>query len=168
MDVVIKPANSTDLEFLNKNLPTSIPHFHENNIADHDNGTADWLIAYKDNLPVGHFLIRYDGCHNENVKQYISNCAHLESGGVKEEYRKQGIGTALIKKAEELAIEKGFKQIGMAVGADDNPSARRLYENLNYKEWDKGTFDESWKIINKEGVEVTETEVCTYLIKSLN
>lgn len=167
MDIEIKSTETTDLEFLNKNLPTNIPHFHENNIADHDNGTADWLIAYKDNLPVGHFLIRYDGCHNEYVKQYISNCAHLEAGGVKEEYRRQGIGTALIKKAEELAREKGFKKIGMAVGAHDNPKARKLYEDLGYKEWDRGTFDESWKIINKEGEEVDEVEICTYLIKLL-
>jgi predicted GNAT family acetyltransferase len=91
----------------------------------------------------------------------------LESGGVKEEFRRQGIATKLISAAEGMARQKGFTQIGMAVGADDNPKARHLYESLGYKEWPHGLFEESWLITGANGNEILEKEICTYLGKSL-
>ncbi|GHU40541.1 hypothetical protein FACS1894111_01380 [Clostridia bacterium] len=47
------------------------------------------------------------------------------------EYRKQGIGTDLLKKLFELLAEKGYKQTSLSV-QKDNP-ALHLYERLGYK-----------------------------------
>ncbi len=168
MDITIESATKVDLESLNTHLPTNIPHFHGDRIADHEFGNSDWLIAHKDGFPVGHFLLRWDGSHNQAVQKFISNCPHLESGGVKEEFRKQGIATQLITTAEDMVRKRGFKQIGMAVGATDNPQSRHLYEKLGYKEWSHGTFVESWRVIDQDGKEITEREICTYLIKILS
>lgn len=49
---------------------------------------------------------------------------------VNEEYRKEGIGTFLIKKIEEYAKENNI--IGIRVGTFDF-QAKRFYEKLGYK-----------------------------------
>lgn len=51
-------------------------------------------------------------------------CVHAKFRGL-------GIGTALIKEAEKLALQKGFHRVSLNV-ARDNPSAQRLYEQLEY------------------------------------
>lgn len=168
MNLVIKSATRDNLLELERFLPTNIPNFHQSHTSDHEKGTADWLIAYADDVPVGHFLVRWDGAHNDAVKKFVQNCPHLESGGVKEEFRRQGVATRMILAAEEMARQKGFTKIGMAVGANDNPRARHLYESLGYTDWQHGTFDESWQVIGPDGNIKQETETCIYLIKNLD
>jgi GNAT superfamily N-acetyltransferase len=43
------------------------------------------------------------------------------------------IGTNLLKEAEKLAVQKGYHRISLNV-AKENPSARKLYENLGYQD----------------------------------
>lgn len=169
MPIQIKPATEQDSISLNQHLPTNIPNFHEKKIKEQDSGNNVWLIAWEDNIPVGHIQVRFDGMQDSNyVKQFVNGYAHIESLRVKEEYRNQGIGTQLILESEKLAKQKGLTKIGIAVGETDNPNARKLYEKMGYKEWDKGTFNVSWTVKDKSGQEITETEKCIYLIKTFN
>ncbi len=46
----------------------------------------------------------------------------------------RGVGTQLIAAAEAIAVERGFKRIGIGVVVD-NVAARRLYERLGYEYW---------------------------------
>ncbi len=46
-------------------------------------------------------------------------------------HRRQGIGAALVKQAEDLAREKGDRQIGLQVFQHNQP-ALNLYESLGY------------------------------------
>ncbi|MCY7283147.1 MAG: GNAT family N-acetyltransferase [Cyanobacteria bacterium CAN_BIN43] len=46
-------------------------------------------------------------------------------------HRRQGIGAALVKQAEDLARERGDRQIGLQVFQQNRP-ALSLYENLGY------------------------------------
>jgi ribosomal protein S18 acetylase RimI-like enzyme len=50
---------------------------------------------------------------------------------VKPEYRKQGIGTALMKYAENWAKERGDRQLGLQVFTN-NQAAFNLYQRLGY------------------------------------
>jgi ribosomal protein S18 acetylase RimI-like enzyme len=47
-------------------------------------------------------------------------------------YRRAGIGSQLLKTAEEDLIQRGFQSIALNVG-QDNPQARRLYERFGYR-----------------------------------
>ena len=52
--------------------------------------------------------------------------------GVKEEYRRKGIGKALVKAAEAIAIDSGALYIGLASGFA-REDAHAFYESLGYK-----------------------------------
>ncbi len=51
---------------------------------------------------------------------------------VQPEHRRRGIGSALVKIAETWAIERGDRQIGLQVFADNQP-ALTLYRKLGYQ-----------------------------------
>jgi chloramphenicol 3-O phosphotransferase len=52
---------------------------------------------------------------------------------IHEDYRKQGLGTALIQWIEDLAAQEGYEHIGIGVGLyRDYGSAQRLYFQLGY------------------------------------
>lgn len=51
---------------------------------------------------------------------------------VEERYKGQGLGTQLLRAAEDLAREKGATQISLSV-AEENPRARRLYLHVGYQ-----------------------------------
>lgn len=51
---------------------------------------------------------------------------------VDQEYRGQGIGTALLAAAEALALSRGHGQIQIDVAAENHP-AQRLYDRLGYR-----------------------------------
>lgn len=168
MKVVIRPAKQEDLGTLEKYLPAkNIPNFHQKKLAEQKVGDSLWLIAWLDNLPIGHLQIRWDGAKDKIIIKHIQNCAHFESMGVKEEFQRQGVGTTLIKYAENLVKKRGLKQVGLSVGANDNPHARKLYEKLHYKNWGLGEFITSWDIVDKNGKKNKEKEICIYLIKTL-
>ena len=53
------------------------------------------------------------------------------------------------------------------VGSTDNPDARRLYEHLGYIDWAHGDFLISWDYIDRDGNTGMESEIVTYMYKSL-
>jgi hypothetical protein len=53
------------------------------------------------------------------------------------------------------------------VGSTDNPEAKRLYEHLGYVDWGQGAFLISWEYLDSSGTQQTESELVTYLSKSL-
>ena len=64
---------------------------------------------------------------------YISNLA------VFEEFRGRGYGVELLKKAEELAREKGYNKLSLTVEFY-NENAKKLYEKFGFIETDKVDF----------------------------
>ena len=57
---------------------------------------------------------------------------NLEDVWVTESWRGRGVGTALLRFAEELARKRGCRRIGLAVNPTDNPRAKGLYERIGY------------------------------------
>ena len=65
--------------------------------------------------------------------------AMLIAAGVRPELRRRGIGTALMRAAEELVSSRGFRAIVLGV-EDSSPAARRLYEGLGYEPFATDNF----------------------------
>lgn len=62
-----------------------------------------------------------------------TNTPEVNAVWIDENYRRQGLGTALIQWLENLAAEEGYKQIGIGVGLyRDYGPAQRLYFQLGY------------------------------------
>jgi GNAT superfamily N-acetyltransferase len=170
LQIEIKPLDEVSLELLEKEFPTdALSGHHRKRLEIQKNGEGLYLIAWHNNIPVGHFLLAWNAPHNENVTKYIdiTKNAYLGAGRTHESHRRKGVATKLIQEAEKLAREHGCTTIGLQVGATDNPDARRLYEKLGYKDWNHGTFTISWEYTDKNGNKGTESEVVTYMQKEL-
>jgi len=162
----IRKAKKEDLKLLNKYLPVEIPEFHENHLREQETGKSAWLIAWIGKKPVGHIQLRFDGCKEKKVRDNLRNCSHIESLGVKEEYRRKGIATKLINFAEDLSRKKRYTRIGLSVERD-NDFLKKLYERRGYKDWGKGTIIEKWYELDKKGRKKLVKEKCNYYIKGL-
>lgn len=58
--------------------------------------------------------------------------AYIYGFRIRPRFRSQGLGTKVMKVVEADLIQKGFRQICLNVGQDNEP-ARRLYERLGYR-----------------------------------
>jgi aminoglycoside 6'-N-acetyltransferase I len=61
-----------------------------------------------------------------------SPVAYVEGIYVKAEYRKQGVGTALIQYAEQWALEQGCIQLALDA-LFDNPASHEFYQKTGFK-----------------------------------
>jgi ribosomal protein S18 acetylase RimI-like enzyme len=87
-------------------------------------GGDDWIcVAECNDTIIGYIAIEV---HNEPEK-----FVYLDDISVSEAFRSQGIGSALIKKAESYAAEKNAAYIALHVDVS-NTSALKLYERLGY------------------------------------
>ena len=83
------------------------------------------FIAYVDENAVG-FMQLYPLFSSVSMKRMLV----LNDLYVEENYRGQGIATALIEVAKELAINKGQK--GLALQTEQDNPAQKLYERLGF------------------------------------
>lgn len=91
-----------------------------------------YLVAWRDDAPLGSGLVQWGGCVGPNARDAFSEAVEFNHLQVRSEFRGQGVGTHLISTAEALAWHRGRPQVGVGV-ADDNPEAERLYVRLGYR-----------------------------------
>jgi ribosomal protein S18 acetylase RimI-like enzyme len=58
---------------------------------------------------------------------------YIDTVCVADRFRGYGIGSMLLKEAEKTALQKGYSRISLNV-AQDNPYAKKLYEQIGYKD----------------------------------
>ena len=112
-----------------------------------EKGEVVYLVADDSGKVVGHLLLKLHGIPTE------PNFPNMNDIYVLEEMRNIGIGTELIKTAENITKEKGFSKISLAVNPTLNPEALSLYERLWYKQTSTETYldgvydgDEDWVV----------------------
>ncbi len=150
------------LEALERAIPAR--GAHPVRLQEQKDGKSSYLIAYQNGTPVGHLNLKWNGDESETIKEHVQNCPEINGLSVwPPEMQSQGIGRKLVIKAEEMAKERGFKQIGLGVGLD-NPRAKALYERLGYVDWGHGTYVDSW---TDRSTGEAHADPCYYLIKPL-
>ena len=168
LEIEIRPSEENQLDFLEAEFsPNDLSRHHHQRHDVQKSGNGVYLIAWYNAKPIGHFLLEWAGPGEDPSGGYPYPTPYLGAGETLTEYRRKGVATQLIQKAEELVKEKGFLRIGLAVGSTDNPDAKRLYEKLNYIDWGKGEFEASWEYKSKDGKYGKESEVCVYMFKNL-
>ncbi|GAA0822185.1 GNAT family N-acetyltransferase [Clostridium tertium] len=83
------------------------------------------LVAYINNNIIGYIY------GSEYELLYSDSLINILGFVVKESYRKNGVGKALIDKLEEIAIEKKYSGIRLVSGID-REDAHRFYERNGY------------------------------------
>ena len=133
MDCLLRRANTSDksrIEQLFNEMLRSI--YHTDTDEGYEDGYLDGFFDSPDRLI-------YVTCVNSVAEGYISIEIHGEDNGflylddfsVSEKYRGKGMGTALIKKAEEYAVKNGIGAIVLHV-EKANSGAFKLYKKLGY------------------------------------
>jgi ribosomal protein S18 acetylase RimI-like enzyme len=122
--VRVTDCRGSDLEVLERALPSRGTGAHGKNFAHHETGRWTMLVAWADAAtPAGVGVIRWSTDDADAPK--------LTNLQVAERHRGQGVGTALIAEAEARVRQRGGHRLVVDV-ADDNPGAARLYLRLGY------------------------------------
>ena len=161
--VGIRIADSTDIPKLEwygqyKHFRTLLRRAYREQLQ----GRRVLLVADFNDFPIGQLFIQLQS-NNPRIADGKKR-AYLYSFRVMDMFRGQGIGTLLIKTAENMILEKGFKLMTIAV-AKENHGALRLYERLNYRKFaeDSGR----WTYTDHLGVIQQMNEPCWILEKNL-
>jgi ribosomal protein S18 acetylase RimI-like enzyme len=129
-------------------------------------GDVVYLVAWIDDLPIGHVLIEWGGTTDEPVRTQLADCADLQDLFVAPDYRRRGVGSRLLNDAEVLVAEKGFPRLGLGA-AVDNIDARRLYQRKRFLDGGFGEYRIGGKYIDRDGSDQAWEETCEYMIKQL-
>ncbi len=115
-------------------MPTGRSRRHAVRVERQEAGLGTYLVAWSGGAPVGSGEVRWDGCSAPEVAERFPGCPEVNALNVwPEEFRSRGIGTAIVRAAEELAVARGLGRIGLGV-TDDNDRAAALYLRLGYAE----------------------------------
>jgi GNAT superfamily N-acetyltransferase len=164
--VTIRPAAEHEVETLQQHLGRGFPAKHAARFALQAEGTATYLIAWCEGVPVGHVFVEWAGTRDEPLVSLLGPCPLLTDLFVEEELRSHGIGSRLLQEVERLARERGQPRIALGV-ATNNPRARALYERRGYRDAGFGEYTSRWLETDEQGQErwSEEQEIC--LVKLL-
>lgn len=131
MNYIIRQAVPADKPYIEKLFAEMLRSIY--NTDD----TEEYEAGYLDKFFGGSADRIFVAVVNGETAAYISVEAYpehiyLDDFSVSEKYRKIGIGTALVKRAEEYAGELGLTDVELHV-EKSNASALRLYEKLGYR-----------------------------------
>jgi GNAT superfamily N-acetyltransferase len=140
-------------------------HWFADRLARQQQGGGVLLVAWLDGQPVGDVFLDCGPAEEPEVRRHLPGVPRLDHLEVPGPFQRRGIGTALIRAAEDTARQLGHDRIALGVGLD-NLGARRLYERLGYADWGHGTVVGTWVDRDHEPP-VTLSEVCEVLVKPL-
>jgi GNAT superfamily N-acetyltransferase len=139
--------------------------FHSERLQAQHDGTSSYLIAWHDGTPVGHLNLRWEVNTENEVQERLPNTPELNALNVwPPTLRSRGIGRRLIETAEQMAKTRGYNRVALGVEVT-NARARRLYEQLGYRDWGHGTYVDRWAENDEQGHETLHQDRCNYLVK---
>jgi GNAT superfamily N-acetyltransferase len=160
----VRPASDAELATLVAALGER--HWFSDRLARQRRGAGVLLVAWLEGRPVGEVFLEVEPAEEPEVRRHLPEVPRLDHLEVPGPFQGRGIGTALVRAAEDRARQLGYQQIALGV-ALDNPKARRLYERLGYADWGHGTVVGTWVEHPDDGPPVTLSEVCDVLVKRL-
>lgn len=140
-------------------------YVHESHYSGQLTGSTTYLVAWRREEPLGSGVVQWDGCIGTEARDAFPRAVEFNHLQVRDEYRSQGVGTALIAAAEKLIAREGKHQI--AIGVDeDNSRAERLYLSLGYRK--TGIVDVSeYSWVSADGTVYQARERDQLLIKDI-
>lgn len=160
--MLIRECTAADVELLERWDPTGPNRWHAQRFANQVKGVSLFLLAFCDAEPVGYGQLIWEP--SAPIRDRFPGCPEINGLGVRRELWGMGIGTGLIRAAEERAKERGLSRAGLAV-ADDNPRAARLYRHLGYRP--ALEYDGGYTFVDEAGVERWIAERYTFMLKDL-
>jgi GNAT superfamily N-acetyltransferase len=163
--MLIRECTLGDVDRLEEAYPTGAVRRHARTVERQLRGECVFLVAWDGAEPIGHGEVVWQGCMTAEVRTAYPGCPEINGLRVyRADRRGRGIGTALIRSAEDRARERGFRWLGLGV-ADDNPRAARLYARLGYAAGMHYTA--AWSYEDGAGVKHTVEDPRTFMVRDL-
>lgn len=164
--ISVRLCKTGDIEKLERNIPSrGKSKFHESRLKIQKERIASYLIAWHDNEPIGHLLIKWKGL-GRDLPANLRNIPELNSFVVAENLRGKGVGRLLVENAEYMSKRRGFKKIGLLVSVR-NKKAQLFYEHLGYTRPSADIYVDSGEIIDDNGNKYIDNEDCYVMIKNI-
>ncbi|MBV6700462.1 GNAT family N-acetyltransferase [Kitasatospora aureofaciens] len=164
--MLITACEPAHVALLEEHLPSGgRSSFHARRFTRQLAGTSTYLVAWVDDRPVGNAELRWNGCAAAEVRRSLPDCPEINGLDVAEPLRGRGIGTALIRHAERLAVRRGVRRIGLGVDEEGNPRAAALYARLGYRPVVR--YIDRWSYVDDRGEVHDVEDPCVFLAKEL-
>ena len=109
---------------------------------ENQNGKRVTLVAMLEEQVIGYTNVVW---HSDYEPFCEAGIPEIHDMNVITQFQKQGIGTALIKEAESVALQHGKQVMGIGVGLTfDYGAAQRLYPKLGYFPDGRGARSTPW------------------------
>ncbi|MEU2798161.1 GNAT family N-acetyltransferase [Streptomyces sp. NPDC007117] len=168
VSVRIRLCRAADLDVLERHMPSpGRTRRHAARFDRQEQGLSAFLTAWADDdVPVGTAQVLWQGCAAPEVQARFPGCPELNGLGIwPPELRSRGIGTALIRAAEERVRDAGHALVGLGVD-DDNHRAAALYLRIGYRETGCRYLDR-YAHLDDNGVRHEVADPARFLVKEL-
>jgi GNAT superfamily N-acetyltransferase len=143
MSTDIRRATRADLAAIVAELPSRTEAQHAHRLLGQEQEHGVYLIAWCDDRPVGHVMVKWPGWPERHVSEFTAryDCSWVEDLSVEALSRNQGIGRSLMETLEAMTRARRLGRVGLDVGLDEGyAAARYLYESLDYRDVGHGTY----------------------------
>ena len=163
--MLIRQCTAADVDRLEEAFPTGANRCYAGAIERQQTDESAFLVAWDGDEPLGHGEVMWQGCKTTEVRATYPECPEINGLRVyRADMRGRGIGTALIRSAEDRARDRGFRWLGLGV-SDDNPRAASLYERLGY---DAGIrYTAVWSYDDDAGLRRVVEDPRTFMVRDL-
>lgn len=132
-----------------------------------ERGDLVYLIAWVDDVPVGHAYVAWPDERDWSEFPQRYGCPEVRDLWVEEPYRRIGLGRALMENLEAVTVAQGFRILGLTTGVDDGYTpARKLYQSMRYRVV-SGPFIQSFAPRLDDGTRPVWWDVLRYWLKDL-
>ncbi len=164
--LMIRQIEKSDLDKMGCTFKSEFGRTHADDLHDQSLSDISFFVAWLNDNPVGHALVRWLGPRDEIVRKDYPDCPEIYRLKVLKEFREQGIATAIIRKCENEALKRECLLIGL--GTDPNITTKdNLYIQLGYRSSTVGSYIDTYKTRLDDGTVVTVRKDTQFLIKRL-
>ncbi len=140
--------------------------FFRDRLVRQDLGNGELFVAWAGATPVGDVYLWRERPIEAPVWEHLRWTPIFNHLEVSPAWQNRGVGTALVRAAEEHAAALGYWRVGLGVGVD-NPAARRLYERLGYVDWGHGPVEVVWDERGPDGALRPARQICDWMVRTL-
>ena len=166
MNIEIRQIDEADLDEIKSLIRPSFGRSHAVELQDQDRELISILVAWVDGVPSGYSFVSWTGARDAQVRALLPGVPEFYRLTVLESVQSKGIGTALIRYIEQMAVDRGLSTMGLGV-AYENPRAHALYQRLGYVEAVAEYYDR-YRYRAGDGQVHEVADRCRFMIRSLD
>ncbi len=124
------------------------------------------LVAWCDGKAVGHIYLWWEPADEAELRKRLTDVPLLMNLWVHKSWRRRGIGTDLVKRAEQELRKRAHRRVALGVELD-NKTAIKFYLGRNYDPWPYGDLKTHYDEFTPDGHHEIGAEVCAVYMKEL-